>query len=52
MFYIVRDVADMQLKAGNYVEQLKQNAGRFRSRSQQPRSSPIAKSGNPAATAA
>ncbi|MGN0935433.1 hypothetical protein [Acinetobacter amyesii] len=24
MFYIVRDVADMQLKAGNYVEQLKQ----------------------------
>ena len=24
MFYIVRDVADMQLKAGDYVEQLKQ----------------------------
>lgn len=24
MFYIVRDVADMQLKAGSYVEQLKQ----------------------------
>ncbi|WP_180163236.1 hypothetical protein [Acinetobacter sp. YH12069] len=24
MFYIVRDVADMQLKAGTYVEQLKQ----------------------------
>jgi len=24
MFYIVRDVADMQLKAGEYVEQLKQ----------------------------
>lgn len=24
MFYIVRDVADMQLKTGNYIEQLKQ----------------------------
>ena len=26
MFYMVRDVADLQLKAGSYVEQLKQTA--------------------------